>query len=291
MRSHPDGLAGPRSACAPNSRPRLARHGRLADHRHEVRHRRWHRHRIITLASPLEQPPLALTALRHRRPAHAPAVRLAAVDRATRPLNRAHGVARHHHSSRQAAAARLRTGEAVDAEVRALVDDMFETMYEAPGVGLAAIQIGVPKRVVTVDTAKKDEREEPAGLHQSGDRLVVGREGHLRGRLPVDPGILRGGRAAREGEGPLHGPRRQDAGDRGGRPAGDRAAARDRPPQRRAVHRPHLEAQARPRRSRNSQGGEARAGDRSPTDTSSRTARSCRCASSSWARRTSRCRR
>ena len=45
----------------------------------------------------------------------------------------------------------------VDAEVRALVDDMFETMYEAPGVGLAAIQIGVPKRIVTADTAKKDE--------------------------------------------------------------------------------------------------------------------------------------
>jgi len=42
----------------------------------------------------------------------------------------------------------------VDAGVRALVNDMFETMYEAPGVGLAAIQVGVPKRIVTVDTAK-----------------------------------------------------------------------------------------------------------------------------------------
>ena len=51
--------------------------------------------------------------------------------------------------------------KAVDAEVRALVDDMFETMYKAPGVGLAAIQVGVPKRVVTVDTAKKDEPENP----------------------------------------------------------------------------------------------------------------------------------
>jgi peptide deformylase len=49
----------------------------------------------------------------------------------------------------------------VDAELRALVDDMFETMYKAPGVGLAAIQVGVPKRVVTVDTAKKDEPENP----------------------------------------------------------------------------------------------------------------------------------
>ncbi|HMJ41557.1 MAG TPA: peptide deformylase, partial [Pseudolabrys sp.] len=37
---------------------------------------------------------------------------------------------------------------AIDASVRALVDDMFATMYAAPGIGLAAIQIGVPLRVV-----------------------------------------------------------------------------------------------------------------------------------------------
>ncbi len=49
----------------------------------------------------------------------------------------------------------------VDASVRALVDDMFETMYQAPGVGLAAIQVGVPQRIVTVDTAKKDEPKSP----------------------------------------------------------------------------------------------------------------------------------
>src|SRR5438105_6770466 len=51
--------------------------------------------------------------------------------------------------------------KAVDAGVRALVDDMFETMYKAPGVGLAAIQVGVAKRVVTIDTAKKDEPKKP----------------------------------------------------------------------------------------------------------------------------------
>ena len=49
----------------------------------------------------------------------------------------------------------------VNAEVRALVDDMFETMYDAPGVGLAAIQLGVAQRIVTVDTAKKDEPKQP----------------------------------------------------------------------------------------------------------------------------------
>jgi peptide deformylase len=49
----------------------------------------------------------------------------------------------------------------IDKSVRALVDDMFETMYEAPGIGLAAIQIGVPQRVVTMDLAKKDEPKAP----------------------------------------------------------------------------------------------------------------------------------
>ena len=51
--------------------------------------------------------------------------------------------------------------KAVDKPLRALIDDMFETMYAAPGIGLAAIQIGVPQRVVTMDLAKKDEPKEP----------------------------------------------------------------------------------------------------------------------------------
>jgi peptide deformylase len=49
----------------------------------------------------------------------------------------------------------------VDAGIRKLVDDMFETMYEAPGIGLAAIQIGVPKRVVTMDLSKKEDEQQP----------------------------------------------------------------------------------------------------------------------------------
>src|SRR5689334_19205669 len=49
----------------------------------------------------------------------------------------------------------------IDKTVRALIDDMFETMYAAPGIGLAAIQIAVPKRVVTMDLAKKDEPAQP----------------------------------------------------------------------------------------------------------------------------------
>ena len=49
----------------------------------------------------------------------------------------------------------------VDAELRRLIDDMFEAMYEAPGIGLAAIQVAVPKRIVTMDLAKKDEEKKP----------------------------------------------------------------------------------------------------------------------------------
>ena len=51
--------------------------------------------------------------------------------------------------------------QAVDKPLRALIEDMFETMYAAPGIGLAAIQIGVPKRVVTMDLAKKDDPKQP----------------------------------------------------------------------------------------------------------------------------------
>ena len=49
----------------------------------------------------------------------------------------------------------------VDAAIKKLVEDMFETMYDAPGIGLAAIQIGEPKRVVTMDLAKKEGEKEP----------------------------------------------------------------------------------------------------------------------------------
>jgi len=51
--------------------------------------------------------------------------------------------------------------KAVDKTLRALIDDMFETMYAAPGIGLAAIQIGEARRVVTMDLAKKEEPKQP----------------------------------------------------------------------------------------------------------------------------------
>jgi peptide deformylase len=49
----------------------------------------------------------------------------------------------------------------VSDEIRTLVADMFETMYEAPGIGLAAIQVGVPSRVVVMDLSKREAEAEP----------------------------------------------------------------------------------------------------------------------------------
>lgn len=50
---------------------------------------------------------------------------------------------------------------AITEEVRRLVTDMFDTMYAAPGIGLAAVQIGVPKRLVVTDVAKDDAPKSP----------------------------------------------------------------------------------------------------------------------------------
>lgn len=51
-------------------------------------------------------------------------------------------------------------GEVTD-EHRALMDDMLETMYDAPGIGLAAIQVGVPLRIIVMDLAREDEEPHP----------------------------------------------------------------------------------------------------------------------------------
>ena len=46
----------------------------------------------------------------------------------------------------------------VNNEIRKLMDDMLETMYAAPGIGLAAIQVGVPKRIIVIDLSKEEEK-------------------------------------------------------------------------------------------------------------------------------------
>ncbi|MGB8277298.1 MAG: peptide deformylase [Methylovirgula sp.] len=61
----------------------------------------------------------------------------------------------------------------VDDEIRALMDDMLETMYDAPGIGLAAIQIGVPKRVIVIDIARReDEGAKPDPLFLANPEIL-----------------------------------------------------------------------------------------------------------------------
>jgi peptide deformylase len=51
--------------------------------------------------------------------------------------------------------------EKVGDDERKLMDDMLDTMYDAPGIGLAAIQIGVPKRIIVMDIGRDDNKKEP----------------------------------------------------------------------------------------------------------------------------------
>jgi len=60
--------------------------------------------------------------------------------------------------------------ESVDGDVRQLMDDMLETMYVAPGIGLAAPQVGVSKRVIVMDIAHEDEPKAP--LFMANPELV-----------------------------------------------------------------------------------------------------------------------
>ena len=54
--------------------------------------------------------------------------------------------------------------EDVNDEIRKLMDDMLETMYKAPGIGLAAIQLGILKRIVVIDISKENEKQNPLFL-------------------------------------------------------------------------------------------------------------------------------
>ncbi len=56
------------------------------------------------------------------------------------------------------------TLETVDDELRVLLDDMLETMYAAPGIGLAAVQVGILKRLIVIDVSKDKEKKNPLFL-------------------------------------------------------------------------------------------------------------------------------
>src|ERR1700676_3699854 len=66
--------------------------------------------------------------------------------------------------------------ESVDDATRKLMDDMVETMHDAPGIGLAAIQLGVLSRIVVIDLAKKDEAPQP--LFFANPQIVWSSEEH-----------------------------------------------------------------------------------------------------------------
>ena len=59
-----------------------------------------------------------------------------------------------------------------DDELKTLVSDMFDTMYDASGIGLAAIQVGVPKRVLVIDLQPEDEDAEPEECNHGGHSHV-----------------------------------------------------------------------------------------------------------------------
>src|SRR5215207_4607065 len=66
--------------------------------------------------------------------------------------------------------------ETVDDELRALVADMFETMYHAPGIGLAAVQVGVPKRLLVMDLQEPSDPEDPESRVVKDPRVFINPE-------------------------------------------------------------------------------------------------------------------
>jgi len=74
--------------------------------------------------------------------------------------------------------------EKVDLETQKFLDDMLDTMYSAPGIGLAAVQVGVLKRLIVVDISKEDENKNPLFLinpiiTQKSDKKSIHEEGCL----------------------------------------------------------------------------------------------------------------
>ncbi len=66
--------------------------------------------------------------------------------------------------------------EKVDDELRALIADMFETMYDAPGIGLAAVQVGVPKRLLVMDLQEPENPDDPESPVVKEPRVFINPE-------------------------------------------------------------------------------------------------------------------
>ena len=77
-----------------------------------------------------------------------------------------------------------------DEALKTLVADMFETMYEAPGIGLAAIQVGVPLRVLVIDLQPEDMEAEPELCHSHGGHEHYHRPHRLEPRVFINPEVF-----------------------------------------------------------------------------------------------------
>jgi len=80
--------------------------------------------------------------------------------------------------------------ERFDDELRTLVADMFDTMYDAPGIGLAAIQVGVPLRVLVIDLQPDDEDAEPEVCHSHGGHHHTHQPTKREPHVFINPEIL-----------------------------------------------------------------------------------------------------
>jgi peptide deformylase len=80
--------------------------------------------------------------------------------------------------------------ERFDDELKALVADMFETMYDAPGIGLAAIQLGVPLRVLVIDLQPDDPDAEPEVCTAHGDHHHTHQPIKREPRVFINPELL-----------------------------------------------------------------------------------------------------
>jgi len=77
-----------------------------------------------------------------------------------------------------------------DDELKTLVADMLETMYDAPGIGLAAIQVGVPLRVLVIDLQPEDPDAEPEVCTAHGDEAHTHQQTKKEPRVFINPEIL-----------------------------------------------------------------------------------------------------
>ena len=148
--------------------------------------------------------------------------------------------------------------ERIDEEVLKLADDMLETMYAAPGVGLAAVQVGVLRRLVVLDTAKDEAPPRPLVLINP-EIVSLGSEmrEHEEGCLSI-PDVRVEIERPSQVDRALPRPRGQAAGAGRGGAAGNRHPARDRPPERQADHRFSLPTEARHDRAQVQEEGEGR---------------------------------